>query len=220
MTVLDLVRELPDIDTLRARCRAIAALEVVLNDDPGSRYFGYDPDWAEGRELAWMRNGSGDEYSIVFQEAGVFIRGFDHESAMSPFVSDDGELWPGLVDELPTDFADLVEEPAFCLDDLLAATVVVWRRWNGNRWQCGEIVFPAGDDPDGARWLFQVVAVDGTEGYHGFAQDYYQRELDYRAVREVLRQAPLTAELTRRLAPGADWARVRHEVSALGWPVG
>ncbi|MBB4680599.1 hypothetical protein [Crossiella cryophila] len=220
MTALDLVRELPDIEVLRTRCRAMAALEIVLNEDPAARYFGFDPDWTPERALAWMANGSGDEYSIVFQEAGVFVRGFDHESAMSPCLNDDGELWPGLVDDLPTDFHDLVEEPAFSVDDVLAATVVVWRRWNGTRWQTGELVFPAGDDPDGARWLFQVVVTEGPNGYHEFAQDYYQRKLDYRAVREVWLGGPVTEALTRRLAPEADWARVRDEVAALGYPLG
>jgi len=41
-----------------------------------------------------MRNGSGDAYSIVFGPLGVIIRGFDHESPMSP-ARHGGELWLG-----------------------------------------------------------------------------------------------------------------------------
>lgn len=33
-----------------------------------------------------MRNGSGDEYAIVFSAAGAYIRGFDHEAVMSPYA--------------------------------------------------------------------------------------------------------------------------------------
>ncbi|GGV05405.1 hypothetical protein GCM10010502_70370 [Kitasatospora aureofaciens] len=45
-----------------------------------------------------MRNGSGDEYSIVFAPAGVYLRGFDHESPMSPYAEDG--VWPGVVDSV------------------------------------------------------------------------------------------------------------------------
>jgi hypothetical protein len=31
----------------------------------------------------------------------VFIRVFDHESAMTPYANDDHALWPGLLDGLP-----------------------------------------------------------------------------------------------------------------------
>lgn len=47
-----------------------------------------------GEQMASMRNGSGDAYSIVFSPAGAFIRGFDHESAMSPRHSGRPPIWP------------------------------------------------------------------------------------------------------------------------------
>ncbi|QFZ72233.1 hypothetical protein GFH48_02255 [Streptomyces fagopyri] len=45
------------------------------------RRYSMNAGWAEGEEMASTRNGSGDEYSIVFSAAGVYVRGFDHESA-------------------------------------------------------------------------------------------------------------------------------------------
>ncbi|MFD9672648.1 hypothetical protein ACFWAO_12185 [Streptomyces sp. NPDC059981] len=75
-------------------------LTTPLSPDWESRYYSFNAGWADGEEMASMRNGSGDEYSIVFSAAGAYARGFDHESPMSPF-GNDGEPWPGVVDEVP-----------------------------------------------------------------------------------------------------------------------
>jgi hypothetical protein len=48
-----------------------------------------------------MNNGSGDEYSIVFAPAGAFVRGFDHESPMSPYGNDDFDV-PGMDVSVPS----------------------------------------------------------------------------------------------------------------------
>ncbi|MEU9057374.1 hypothetical protein AB0D13_00395 [Streptomyces sp. NPDC048430] len=59
-------------------------------------------------EVASMRSGSGDEFDVIFSPAGAYIRGFDHESAMSPYVDD--EPWPGVVDSVPEVFRRYVED--------------------------------------------------------------------------------------------------------------
>jgi hypothetical protein len=88
-------------------------------------------------QAALMSNGSGDEHSIVFTDAGVFIRMFDHESDMTPYANDDHALWPGLLDGLPPEFRPYVTEPAFCDEGKLNATAVLWRRAGDDRWHAG-----------------------------------------------------------------------------------
>ena len=65
MTVFDVVRRLPDVPRVREISQAIALLDAILSPDWSSRYFSFDAEWAPGEALASMRNGSGDEYSIV-----------------------------------------------------------------------------------------------------------------------------------------------------------
>ncbi|WP_433362529.1 hypothetical protein [Streptosporangium sp. CA-115845] len=103
MTAHDVARLLPDIPVLRDLCRSMAVLEAVLSPEWSSRYHSFDADWSPGEEMASMRNGSGDEYSIVFSAAGAYIRGFDHEAVMSPYGNDGP--WPGVLDSVPTSFA-------------------------------------------------------------------------------------------------------------------
>ena len=90
--------------------------------------------------MASMRNGSGDEYSVVFSDAGAYVRGFDHESPMSPYAGDGP--WPGVLDEVPEVFRACVEEPAFCDEDgMPVVTACMWRRAGDDRWQAAWPIF-------------------------------------------------------------------------------
>lgn len=101
MTVHDVARALPDITTLRNLCRSIAMAEAVLNPD-GEREYCFLPSWSETEGLASLRNGSGDELDIVFSPTGAYIRGFDHESPLSPYGHEDVPApWPGVLDSSP-----------------------------------------------------------------------------------------------------------------------
>ncbi|MGX6604716.1 hypothetical protein ACWKSP_21680 [Micromonosporaceae bacterium Da 78-11] len=210
VTAHDLAAALPDIGTLRDRCRALATLDLIL----GGGHHAFDPDW-QGGQLASMDNGVGDAYAIVFSPAGVFVRGFDHESPMSPWATDEG-LWPGLVDSLPAVFASCVDEPAFGIDDEPAMTVCLWREPGDDRWHTGDIDFPAGADPDGADWLFQLVVEPA--GYADFARGYFERDVDPAAVDEILAMRPLTAELLKRLNPDLSLAAPAADLTEIGYP--
>lgn len=73
--------------------------------------------------------GSGDEYAIVFSPAGAYIRGFDHESPLTPYHHEDVPApWPGVVDSVPEPFRRYVDEPAFTDEDgTPVVTVCLWR---------------------------------------------------------------------------------------------
>jgi hypothetical protein len=216
VTVHDVARALPDIPLLRERCRAYAMLDAIMCPEWEDRYYSFDSQWSAGEELASMRTGTGDLWSIVFSAAGAFVRGFDHGSPMSP-ARNGGRLWPGLVESVPAEFADCVTEPAFSYGDVLEATVCLWRRTGDDRWRAGDVRFPSGDDPDGATNLFETL-VEGS--YQEFAEDYYERPLDADAVRAVLDLRPLTADLVRRLNPALALVDLAGDLAEIGYPVG
>lgn len=219
VTVYDVARRLPAIADLRDLCRALAMLDAILSPDRESRYYSFNGAWAEGQEMASMRNGSGDEYSIVFSVAGVFVRGFSHESPMSPY-GHDRLPWPGVIDEVPDVFMPLVEEPAFTDEDgVLAVTACLWREATDDQWHHGTIDFPPDHaDPDGATYLFQLLVDRSPEAFQRFAEDYYEVPVDLKAVRDVYALRPLDQELVSSLNPEATLADLAQDISEIGYP--
>jgi hypothetical protein len=192
-------------------------LDAILSPDWEDRYFSFASRWAPGEEMASMRNGSGDAYSIVFSQAGAFVRGFDHESPMSP-AANHGRLWPGLVDSVPTVFRSQVDEPAFSFAGGLEATVCLWRQPGDDRWQLGNVRFPGHDDPDGADHLFAVLTEATPEAYQAFAEDYYDQPVDLDATRLVYALGPLTDDVVRRLNPELTVGDLAEDLAQIGYP--
>jgi hypothetical protein len=217
VTAADLVRDLPDPLTLRDRCRAVAMLDAILCPDPLNRYFTFGPAWIPERPgtSVSMRNGSGDEYDIVFDDAGVFIRGLAHESPMAG-----AEPWPRLTESAPHVFAEYVYDSVFSYEEDLQATVVIWRQTGDEHWSCGDIQFPEGhQDPDGVAYLFSVI-VDGTgSAYKLHAEDQHDINVDLGAVRDLFAHAPLTAAIIRQLNPSLSLADLAEDVAVVGYPV-
>ncbi|MGC5021322.1 hypothetical protein [Micromonospora sp. DT47] len=217
MTVYDVAAQLPSIDVLRERCKALAMLDAIVGGD----YYAYDREWGED-EAASMRNGSGEEYNVVFTAEGVFIRGVYHESSM--FTYTDGRLWPGLLDGLPEQFQAQVREPAFCRQDgTLDATFVLWRRTNDERWHAGDDIdfSPADDDEvdsDGS-WLLDILCDGIVAEYIEYAEEVYEIDFDRAAVEHVVALRPLTDATVRALNPHVEVADLHEKAEEYGYPV-
>lgn len=218
MPAEDLAARLPDVETLRDRWRSLAALDAVLSPEWEYRYFSYDPSWGEGEQMASLRNGSGDDGSVTFTPQGAYLRGFDHESELTPWVNDPPALFPGLLDDVPEVLQAAARDAAWQLEDVVSTTVSLWRLADDDRWHHGT----ARGAPEGAEDgsdLFDLV--DGRpDTYLAFAHEYYEPEqpLDLSVVEHVYALRPLTADLARRLNPDVDWDELRVELDEQGYP--
>ncbi|MEU7283342.1 hypothetical protein AB0A69_31885 [Streptomyces sp. NPDC045431] len=217
MTVYDTAKLLPSIPELRDHCRALAMLEAVISPDADFRHYTFDTHWSPTDELASMSNGSGDEYSIVLAPAGAYIRGFDHESPMSPYVDD--VPWPGVVDEVPDVFRRYVDEPAFSHGlGFPCVTACLWRTADDDSWRAGAIDFPDACDPDGSAYLFEHLTDRSAEVYLEFAVDMHEVPVDLDAVRHVLALRPLTDELVAVLNPRLTLSALADDLATIGYP--
>jgi hypothetical protein len=97
--------------------------------------------------MALMRNGGGDGWYCGFGLPGGFLKGFDHESEMSPWHMEIFKVWPGVLDAVPEVFKSFATEPAFSKED---TTFCIWRSIEDPQWNTGKISFPPTDDPDGS----------------------------------------------------------------------
>lgn len=68
-------------ENLERICKGLAALDAMMSEDWESRYYSFNHAWnkTSKERMASMQNGSGDEWFIVFQPAGVFFKAFWHE---------------------------------------------------------------------------------------------------------------------------------------------
>ncbi|MGW3912338.1 hypothetical protein ACWEBX_12575 [Streptomyces sp. NPDC005070] len=221
MTVRDIAAALPDIDTLKDLCRSMAMAEAILNPD-GECMYSYSARWSDSEQAASMRNGSGDEYDIVFAPEGAYIRGFDHESPLSPYHHEDvPRPWPGVLDSVPEVFRRHVDEPAFTDETgCPVVTACLWRETTAPSWQTGRITFPAHHpDPDGATWLFELLLNPTPEAFQAFAEDYYEVSVDVEALRHIYSLRALGQRDVVALNPSADAETVIAAAKAIGYPL-
>ncbi|GAA2158242.1 hypothetical protein GCM10009760_61100 [Kitasatospora kazusensis] len=214
MTVLELLSLLPDPAALRDRCRAIALLDTVLDTYAPTHTF--VAGWRDGVDLAFMDNGSGDQYAVVFDPAGVFLYGFDHESDATPWREEDRAHWPGLLDGLPASLAHYTEAPEFQCHGFFDATVCAWREDGDTEWRCGPVEF-APDESDGADWLFGLLLDGSPDAYVSFAEDYFERSVDRDAVAAVLAGSPLSRATVISLSSSADYEAIAEQARRLGY---
>ncbi|MFD8216878.1 hypothetical protein ACFV2U_24825 [Streptomyces sp. NPDC059697] len=222
MSVYEVTRRLSEISTVRDCSRAMAMLDAILSLDWDSRFYSFDSHWSPTEEMASMRDGCGNEYSIVFSAAGAYARGFDHESPMSPYRDDPLAPWPGLIDTVPEVFRSCVEEPAFSEPDgTPRATVCFWREQSDVAWRSGAVEVPSegGEDADGAEWLFDVLADGRPEAYQQFAEQYYEIAVDLDAVRDVYALRPLSQSIISSLNPEVSLDDLAEDIAQIGYAV-
>jgi hypothetical protein len=191
-------------------------LDAIISRNWDYRYYSFNAHWSEGERMGSMRNGQGDDFFALFNAAGCFLKGFGHESPMSPWSRRPKSIWPGILDSVPAEFATCLEEPAFNMED---TTFCIWRRYSDKSWRCGVIDFPEGPDPDGSHYLLS--RLDGEpESYQAWAEDYYERAVDLAAVRQVYAHKPLNEKLVRQLNPEVSLKELAEDSKEIGYARG
>lgn len=166
-------------------------LDAILCPEWEYRYYCYDQRWAPGHQRASMRDGTGNEYSVVFSAPGALIRGFAPDSVQEEFRADPPPCWRELADGTPT------------------VTAMLWRERGDLTWQARP--------EDGDEAMFGLLADGSPEAYHRFAQDYFEVTLDLAAVARVFSHEPLTHELVQALTLYARIEDLVDDCAAIGW---
>jgi hypothetical protein len=206
--------QLPHIAHLKAISQSLAMLDAILCPEWGYRYYSFNAHWSDDEMMASMRNGSGDEYFILFTPAGAIIKGFAHEAPMTPYAFDPPHVWPGVLETVPSVFAAFLTEPAFIIED---TTFCVWRTYQDSVWQRGTIEFPDHPDPDGSQDLLAILE-GAPQTYQAYAEMNYERSLNLDAVIRVYNHQPLTNALIEALKPDRSFADIAAAQEEIGYP--
>lgn len=204
---------LPDIAGLKKLCQSLAMLDAVIYPDWQGRYYSFSDDWDNNVSLASMRNAEGDDFFILFVSARSIIKGFAHESAMSPYQTNPPSVWPGIYEGVPEELKMALSDPAFSVEDV---TFCIWRSKQDNGWTCGNITFPPGRDPDGSADLLALL--DGSpNSYQVWAEEYYEREVDLSAVEHIYNHKPLTDNIIKLLNTEITAEDLAADIKEIGY---
>jgi hypothetical protein len=206
---------MPDIDSLRRRMQQMAALTAVFSIEYGESQFDFHPNWRRNEQMGAIKNGSGDELFAHFIPAGCFIKGFDHESEMTPYKKNPPQLWPGLLSSVPAEFQRSMKEPAF---DILSTTFAIWRRSADATWSTDEVSFPDNEYGDGSSELLEPIAYTHRD-FTNWLSKNYEVDVDASIVEAVFNGQPLSESQMSKLNPSQSMHALRNAVRATGYPM-
>ena len=206
---------LPTIHELKRRCQALAALDLILSPEWDYRLFSFNAGWAEGEQMASMRNGSGDEWFCLFHSSGwCALKGLDHES--KAWADGREKLSAALRGAIPESLTVFSAERAFRWD---STSFAFYRLRETDPW------VRVADSTEFARLMptgeeeHLALLFGPPEEYAAAAQDYLERDIEVGVVRDIFDLLPITPAIASRLNPEADWAAVATELfSEIGYP--
>jgi hypothetical protein len=206
---------------------AYAKIDCIMISEPDEwlRSYRYDKKWVEDGHFIEINNGSGDHFYVLFSQDGCIIKGFDHESELSPY----GDLPKHLIHpnnyykDTPERLLSLLDDPALEKDML---TFCAWQAPGDQQWRYGKIEFPESEYNDStvAEWndgidAFLAYACD-LEGYQQWFEENYEGwykaepdiELDRVVLQDIFDGKPITAEMIKCLNPERDVDAVLKEL--------
>lgn len=210
----EILLKLPDVENLKKLSQSLAMLDAILSPDWEYRFYSFNSKWDENEMMASMRDGSGDDYFILFNLQGAIIKGFAHESSISPFVNQPIKVWKGILENVPIEFNDFLSEPAFSLE---STTFCIWRKFSDLAWQIGDIDYPKENDPDGMNDLLGILD-NNPVTYQKWAEYYFEKEILLPSVEHIYKQKPLTTELVKSLNEDISVEDLEKDIEEIGYP--
>lgn len=204
------LEQLPGPESLKKLMIVQATLNTILCETEWLRYHSFIPEWDSGVSMAKINNGAGDHLIILFSAEGSIIKGFDHESLLSPYAQDEHKVWPGIYDNVPNELLPLLEHEGI---EKEAVTFCMWRKNSDATWQKGKVKMPMGAD-DGSDFLIGAI-YQTPEDFVQFAKDFFELELPVDVVDKVYEGVPITVEMIQMLNPDCAAEEVYRELESL-----
>jgi hypothetical protein len=204
-------KKLPVISELKLRAKALAMLDAIIAPDWEDRYYSYNQNWCAGEEMASMRNGSGDDWFILFGEFGAAIKGLDHESK----IAGNSVLSKEVEHQLPKSFSSFYKEPAFGMDWL---SFCYWCESPQNSWR--KVIHPDStylEIADGSLEFLSLL-YEPASSYQEFANWYYELEIPLELIEKIYSHHTITEQIVQALNPGLPFALAKEFAAEIGYP--
>ncbi|WP_340013989.1 hypothetical protein [Paenibacillus sp. FSL K6-1318] len=211
-------------DALRKQMRILSALDIIFSEEEWLRVHHYQVELQPGVAWGSINNGAGDHLHVLFTNSGTLIKGFDHESPLSPHAREDGEIYPGMYDEVPEALMAVLRSHEETLD-MEDVTFCLWQEGDDLQWKVGnwiQLAMTEEDEADargGAEFLLGYIEKN-SDDYVDWAKGYYDlQDLPLEAVAEVYEEKPVTASSIKQLCPERDVAAALGELQKRGYAV-
>lgn len=204
------IEALPEPAKLKKLMKAQAALSIILCEEDWLRYHSFEPAWSDHIAMAKIDNGAGDHLFILFAPQGTILKGFDHESELSPYANDEQAIAPGIYEAAPNNLLQLLDDEAIEREDV---TFCIWRENSDAAWQKGNV--EASEHVDGSAFLIGAIH-QTAEDYVDFANGYFEQEIPVQQVSEIYEGKAITAETIRILNPERKVEEAMKELESLG----
>lgn len=202
MNINHTLKNFPDPDVLLDRLTNYSIIDVIMNNGAefdGSVYH-CNTDWNAGVALFTIDDGCGDHFHILFSDQGSVIKGFGHESDLSPYNYEDDDEYPDyrFYENIPHELYELLDDDALERDLL---TFCAWRTTDNDEWQAARINV-ADDWRDGSADFLDYLSEQ--EDYVAWLAEYYDMDIDKNTIADILGGVAVTEDMVALLNPAAD----------------
>jgi hypothetical protein len=208
------LNSMPEVLALKKLLQSLAMLDAIMSPEWDERFYSFNSNWGDNEKMGSMRNGCGDDFFVLFNQDGCFVKGFDHESAMSSWSTVGQVPWPDLLKGLPSEFIAASKEPAFSMDNI---SFCIWKLHTADFWGKGDFEFAVDEDPDGSEYLLEIFDCN-PETYRVFALEYYEVDLDVATIAKFYNHLPLTDELVKEVNSEVTLKQLDKDISEIGYP--
>ncbi len=211
--------QLPSEQKLKKILLSQAALDIILleEEDDWLRLTSFYKNYFPDVDMARIDNGAGDHIYFLFSKDGVIIKGFDHESAFSPYANDKGEIAKGIYDSVPKELMNLLDESV----EREGVTFCVWKSPNDVLWRKGDVVIPKGYDDDGEGFLLGYIFSHAGR-WLDWAKGYYEEQaenIQVDCVEKIYKHERITRDLIKEINPKRDTATAIKELEEIGYTI-
>ncbi|MDI7237164.1 hypothetical protein QMM95_13910 [Leptospira santarosai] len=171
------INDLPSIEEIRKKAQALALLDAILIPDWEFRYFSFNNNWDGNKTeaLASMRDGSGEEYFILFSRNGVIGKVLTKNKVQNSVQ---------LLEAVPESFSSFKNEPAFSLSNI---TFLFWRKIEDKNWNSIPNNLNA--------YPLLKFLTESSSFYHSWVEDYCEKKIDFNSIDKVFNSHKITPEL-------------------------
>ncbi|RRJ90069.1 hypothetical protein EG240_09980 [Paenimyroides tangerinum] len=199
---------IPNQNKLQTICKAISVLDAILSQEWPFRYYSYNKNWSDSEEFFEMRNGSGDQMLILFNQNGCVINGFAHEY---PYREKEK-----LTKNVPVIFDEFIYgEPV----NSIGTTFCIWISKDDDKWKIGQVE----DFDDNSQEMLAVF--DGEpQTYIDWATEYFdecfiETGIPLETVNDIYNGKTLTKKMVLTIVDELeDWEQLENDLNEIGYP--